>query len=72
MVSVRRGFGNGQFDTLVTGALGASARLARAADMNGDGVSDLVVGLEGFTLVQLLSGQGPWTPLGHSLAGPVG
>jgi FG-GAP-like repeat len=69
---VRRGLGGGQFDTLVTGALGDSARLARAADMNGDGISDLVVGLEGFTLVQLLSGQGPWTALGQSLAGPAG
>ena len=71
-VSVAPGLGGGAFGTFTAWITDAQPFDARAADLDGDGATDVVLEL-GFTqLLVLENGHGPWTEHGHSLAGPSG
>jgi len=71
-VSVALGLGDGSFGPFAHWALGDTAYHLHAADMNQDGATDLVLRLNYQALVIVENGQGPWTSLGHSLAGSAG
>ena len=71
-VSVAPGLGSGAFGAFTAWITDAQPLDARAADLDGDGATDVVLEL-GFTqLLVLENGHGPWTEHGHSLAGASG
>ena len=71
-LGVALGLGGGNFGPFGGWTPGAVPWFTRGADMNGDGAPDLVVVLDSGLIEIVENGSGPWSKLGHSLAGAEG
>ena len=71
-ISVALGLGGGSYGPFTYWATGASVLIAKPADMNADGQTDLVLALADWQLAIVENGHGPWEKRGHSMAGAAG
>ena len=69
---VALGLHGGHFTPYTQWFTDGTSFIVRPADVNGDGAIDLIDSLRDGQLMVLENGQGPWSELGHSLAGAAG
>jgi hypothetical protein len=69
---VALGLHGGSFTPYTQWFTDGTSMIVRPTDVNGDGAIDLIDSLRDGQLMVLENGQGPWSELGHSLAGVAG